>query len=274
MLKEQAAIGDLAADPPPVQGALSVPALDIVHGVRPEARVRVYKFSIHDIETTTRVRPPRRLGTTQIVINESELREMTPADRRKLAHELAAVDYPHPLLGIYLTRGRRLGAMVSVAACLVLIGWIIVLTLTLHRSFHTHHWRGAWVGFDLILVLAFAGTGWAFWRGRQIVIACLVVTGTLLCCDAWFDVILDLGSADVWISVGSAVLVELPLAFLMFHAARRLIRLSALIALSESAHSGNPDDPDRVPQGGLPPLWKIPLFGTVPTPPGETTVRS
>ncbi len=73
----------------------------------------------------------------------------------------------------------------------MLVGWIIVLGLTLHRSFHTQHWKGAWVGFDLILLLAFAATGWAFWRGRQIVIACLLVTGTLLCCDAWFDVILD-----------------------------------------------------------------------------------
>jgi hypothetical protein len=208
------------------------------------------------------------------VINEAELREMTPAERRELARELAAMDYPHPLLGIYLTRGRRLGAIVSVAACLVLLGWIIVLILTLHRSFHAQHWRGAWVGFDFILVLAFAATGWAFWRGRQIVIACLVVTGTLLCCDAWFDVILDLGSADVWISVGSAVLVELPLAFLMFHAARRLIRLSALVAVSESHDCGDPDDPARVPHGVLPPLWKIPLFGTVPAPPAETTVRS
>jgi hypothetical protein len=198
------------------------------------------------------------------VINEDDLREMTPAQRRELARALAAMDYPRPLLGIYLTRSRRLGALASVVACLVLIAWIIVLVLTLHRSFHAHHWRGAWVGFDFILALAFAATGWAFWRGRQIVIACLVVTATLLCCDAWFDVILDLGTAQVWVSVASALLVELPLALLMFHAARRLIRLSALVAVGESANSGDPDDPGRVPQGALPPLWKIPLFGTVP----------
>jgi hypothetical protein len=65
MLKEQAAIGDLAADSPSVHRALRVPPLDVVHGVRPETCVRVNEFSIHDIETTTRVRPPRRLGTTK-----------------------------------------------------------------------------------------------------------------------------------------------------------------------------------------------------------------
>lgn len=169
-----------------------------------------------------------------MVMKEADLREMSPAERRALARSLAAIDYPHPLLGIYLARGRTLGALVSVVCCTVLAGWIIDLALTLHRSFHAQHWKGAWVGFDILLLLAFAATGWAFWRGRQIVIACLLVTGTLLCCDAWFDVILDLGTRDEWGSIASALLVELPIAFLMFHAARRLIRLSALVAVSGS----------------------------------------
>jgi len=209
-------------------------------------------------EITAGVRPPRLVGTNQIVINEADLRQMSPGERRQLARSLAAIDYPQPLLGIYLTRGRRFGVLVSIAACTVLIGWIIVLFLTLHRSFHAEHWKGAWVGFDFILLFAFAATGWAFWRGRQIAIACLFVTGTLLCCDAWFDVVLDAGTSDVWGSVASAVFVELPLAFLMFNAARRLIRLSALVAVSESG------DLDEYPEGSLPPLWKIPLFGLRP----------
>jgi hypothetical protein len=200
-----------------------------------------------------------------MVINEADLRDMSPADRRELARTLAAIDYPHPLFGIHLARGRRLGALVSVVCCTVLVGWIIVLTLTLHRSFHAQHWKGAWVGFDLIELLAFAATGWAFWRGRQIVIACLLVTGTLLCCDAWFDVILDLGTRDVWGSVASAVFVELPMAFLMFNAARRLIRLSALVAVSETAEAGGArSDLAQLEEEECPPLWKIPLFGLRP----------
>jgi hypothetical protein len=203
-----------------------------------------------------------------MVINEAELREMSPGERRKLAHALAAIDYPHPLLGINLARGRLLGAVVSIIACIVLIGWIIVLVLTLKRTFHAQHWKGAWVGFDLVLLAAFAATGWAFWRGRQIVIACLIVTGTLLCCDAWFDVVLDAGTTDVWWSVASAAVVELPLAFLMFNAARRLIRLSAIVAVSGAADSGDPDGLAGLSQDQLPPLWKIPLFG-VGTRPGR-----
>jgi hypothetical protein len=206
------------------------------------------------------------------VINEADLREMTPSERRELAHTLAAVDYPHPLLGLYLARGRRLGVLVSVVCCTALAVWIIVLVLTLHRSFHAQHWKGAWVGFDFILLLSFAATGWAFWRGRQIVIACLLVTGTLLCCDAWFDVVLDAGSSDVWLSVASALLVELPLAVLMFNAARRLIRLSALVAVSESADSDDPDDCSRLPADVAGPLWKLPLFG-VRGPDGDSPPR-
>jgi hypothetical protein len=200
------------------------------------------------------------------VINEADLRQMSQGERRKLARSLAAIDHPQPLLGIYLARGRRFGALASIAACTVLTGWIIVLLLTLHRSFHAEHWRGAWVGFDVVLLLAFAATGWAFWRGRQIVIACLIVTATLLCCDAWFDVLLDAGSPDIWLSVASAVFVELPLAFLMFNAARRLIRLSALIPLAASGGIG--DYPDE----HLPPLWKIPLFGIRPAAEDSTSV--
>jgi hypothetical protein len=197
--------------------------------------MRVHEFSIHTIEITTQAVLARQLGTNLRVINESDLRAMSAPERRQLARTLAAIDFPRPMLGVYLSRGRRVGIIFSVVSCVVLAGWIVVLVLSLHRSFHTHHWRGAWVGFDIIMLLAFAATGWAFWRSRQIVIACLVITATLLCCDAWFDVILDAGTSDIWGSVASAVLVELPLAFLMLNAARRLIRISALAAMSESS---------------------------------------
>ena len=183
------------------------------------------------------------------MINEADLRELSAAQRRQLARSLAVIDYPDPLLEVTLARGRKLGALFSIVACTVLVGWIIVLLFTLHRSFHSHYWRAAWVGFDIVLLFGFAATGWAFWRGRQIVIACLLVTGTLLCCDAWFDVMLDLGTSGQWVSIASALVVELPIAFLMFAAARRLIRLSALVAVSGS--DGEPP----------PSLWRTALVG-------------
>ncbi len=184
------------------------------------------------------------------MINEADLREMSAGERRELARCLAAVDYPHPLLELHLGRRRKLAVLFSIICCTVLAAWIVVLWLTLHRHFTATHWRLSWVGFDIVLLAAFAATGWAFWRGRQIVIAFLLITGTLLCCDAWFDVLLDLGTSDVWMSVASAVVIELPIAFLMFNAARRLIRLSALVAMSEAG--------EREP---VPSLWRMPLLG-------------
>jgi hypothetical protein len=184
------------------------------------------------------------------VINEADLRELSAAERRQLARSLAVIDYPHPLLEVSLARGRKLGILFSIVACTVLVGWIIVLLFTLHRSFHSHYWRAAWVGFDIVLLFGFAATGWAFWRGRQIVIACLLVTATLLCCDAWFDVMLDLGTSGQWVSIASALVVELPIAFLMFAAARRLIRLSAVVAVSRPGA----DEPP-------PSLWRTALVG-------------
>jgi hypothetical protein len=185
----------------------------------------------------------------QIVIDEAELRRMTPAQRQELARTLAAIDYPHPLLDLnHLHRRRKVGAVFFTVASLVLVAWIIMLALTLRQHFTSTHWRGAWVGFDFLELIAFTVTAWAFWRGRQIVIACLLITSTLMFCDAWFDVILDLETPDMWFSVGSALIVELPLAFAMLNAARRLIRMSALAALGAGGV--------RLP---LPSLWKLPF---------------
>ena len=57
-------------------------------------------------------------------------------------------------------------------------------------------------------------------------IVCLVVLATLLCCDAWFDVTLDLRTSDFLVSLLMALCVELPLAALAVIGARRLMRLN------------------------------------------------
>jgi hypothetical protein len=184
------------------------------------------------------------------MIDDAELRQMSPEDRRRLARALAAIDHPGLMHDPEVERDRRLGLFVSVACCVALAGWIVVLVLTLQRQYTATHWRGAWVGFDFLLLTAFAATAWAFWRERQVVIMCLVVTGTLLCCDAWFDLILDLGTPGIWESVASAVLVELPLAAVLFAAARQLVRLSVRAVMQLQGE-----------RGPVPSLWRIPLFG-------------
>jgi hypothetical protein len=68
-------------------------------------------------------------------------------------------------------------------------------------------------------------------------------------CDAWFDVTLDFGSRGFTTSLVSALLVELPLAFLMFASAVRLVRATIQLVMQLSGVAGSP-----------PPLWRIPLF--------------
>jgi hypothetical protein len=183
------------------------------------------------------------------VIDEAELRRMTQDDRRKLAHALAAIDLPRPLLDPRVRRRRRLGLTIMTACCAVLAGWIVILIFTLPGRYTSSDWRAVWVGLDIAELLGFAATAWAAWHQRQIVIIFMVITGTLLLCDAWFDLALDYGSSGFWASVLSALFAEFPLAFLLFAAARRLVRVNvqALMELT-----GTP--------GAVPPLWRVPLF--------------
>jgi len=132
----------------------------------------------------------------------------------------------------------------------VLVPWTIFLAVSLPDQYRAHHWRLTWAGFDGLLLLGMALTVYLGWRRRQAVVPAAVATATLLICDAWFDISLDLGTPDVWWSVASAVLVELPLAGFFLHRALLLIRLTIRQAYTRLGI----DEPP-------PPLMKIPLFG-------------
>ena len=174
---------------------------------------------------------------------------MTHDERRELARALAAIDLPHPLLDPRVRRRRRLGLLVMTACCVALASWIAILLLTLPVRYTSSDWRAVWVGLDIAELLGFAATAWAAWHQRQIVIFFMIMTGTLLVCDAWFDLALNYGSSGFTASVLSAVLAEIPLAFLMFAGARRLVRVTVQSLMQLVG----------VP-GPVPPLWKIPLF--------------
>jgi hypothetical protein len=187
------------------------------------------------------------------VIDESDLQRMTPEERAQLAQALASLNarglMPTPLS----QRRRRVLIAACLAGVLLLSIWIGVLEAKLPRDYRAGGWRAAWVGFDIALLLVFASTAWAAWRRRQILIVCLMVLATLLCCDAWFDITLDWGTSGFMVSVLSAALVELPLAVVALIGARRLLRLT--IGRLELL-AGSPDP--------VPPFWQVPLFGDSP----------
>jgi hypothetical protein len=186
------------------------------------------------------------------MLDEEELRRMSQEERASLRRTLARLD--SPLSGVP-EGGRRRAVTLAfiVVSCVVLAVWIGFLAVTLPRYYRAGGWRGAWVGFDIAELVAFASAGWAAWRRRQVLIICLIVLATLLCCDAWFDVVLDARTRGFELSLLSALLVELPVAALAIIGARRLLRTTISVVRHREGH-----------RGPLPPLWQIPLF----SPPG------
>ena len=187
------------------------------------------------------------------MIDESDLQRMTPEERADLARALASLN-ARSLTPTPLSQRRRRVLIVACLAGVVLLSiWIGVLEVKLPRDYRAGGWRAAWVGFDIGLLLVFAATAWAAWRRRQILIGCLMVLATLLCCDAWFDITLDWGTRDFMVSVLSAAVIELPLAVVALIGARRLLRLTIGRLELLSGFSGP-----------VPAFWQVPLFGDAP----------
>lgn len=198
------------------------------------------------------------------MFDEEQLRNMSSEDRRRLLRTIAEIDATSPVHASPVhaspgaarpgSRRRRMVVVLVIAVCCVLLaGWTALLAATLPMQYRAGGWRGAWVGFDVALLVALAATGWAAWHGRQVLILCLTVVATLLLCDAWFDVVLDIRTRGFTMSLFTAVAVELPLAVLAVLGARRLLRLSLGRA---GLRAG--------PPGRRPSLWRMPLFGEPP----------
>ncbi|MER5794711.1 hypothetical protein [Streptomyces sp. NPDC001980] len=150
-------------------------------------------------------------------------------------------------------RRRHRRAVGQLALCVfVLVPWTVYLAVSLPDRFEARYWPMVWVGFDVMLLVSLVGAGVAVWLRRQVLVPVSFVAATLLVCDAWFDVSLSWGRGDVWGSIASAVLVELPLAFLLVMRARRVLKISARLAWQRLGLAGEP-----------PPLYKLPLFVTL-----------
>jgi hypothetical protein len=147
------------------------------------------------------------------------------------------------------TLRRRSVLLTMTVAAVCLVPWVMVLSTTLPSRYASQQWRFAWTGFDVALLLAFGVTAWAGWHNRQIVITSFVMLGTLLVCDAWFDITLSWRTGEQSASLLTAFLAELPLAVFVFLIAHRLIReMTNHVWRLE----GRPDP--------VPPLHRLPLI--------------
>jgi hypothetical protein len=106
-----------------------------------------------------------------------------------------------------------------------LLPWIAWLFVSLPDEATAAHWRFAWGGFDVGLVVALAGTALLIVRRSPLTQTAAAVTGTMLVCDAWFDVLTSRGTTDVTMAAVLALVAELPLAVFCFWIARSVERV-------------------------------------------------
>jgi len=95
---------------------------------------------------------------------------------------------------------------------LILIVWAAFLILTLPGNYSANHWHVAWGGFDIGLGIALISTAVAVVRRSAYAEVAAAVSGTLLVCDAWFDLLTSRTTSELVQAALEAVLVELPLA--------------------------------------------------------------
>jgi hypothetical protein len=98
------------------------------------------------------------------------------------------------------------------AVALGLVPWTLWLTFTLPSRHVTEHYDVAWVGFDVVLAASFVATVVTAVKFSPWLEATAAVTGTLLVCDAWFDIVTSADSGERLIATIEAVCAELPLA--------------------------------------------------------------
>ena len=133
------------------------------------------------------------------------------------------------------------------AAGLGLLPWTVWLSSTLQPTHTTHHWDLAWSGFDMALALAFCGTAISAWRRSPWLQAFAAATGTLLCTDAWFDIVLESRNDELrWAVLEAAICF-----FLAYRTERFLERVvKAVGGLDAASHltspGGSPTEGDLV----------------------------
>lgn len=139
-------------------------------------------------------------------------------------------------------RARRM-AWGYLLAALALIPWTVYLALTLPRRDVTAHYRGAWVGFDILLVGVIVLTAYFAFRIDPRVQLPATATATLLVVDAWFDVMTSSGRDARGVALLMAVCIELPAAAFSLWLVRRVNHNAGRMAdAAAAARSGHPDD--------------------------------
>ncbi len=163
---------------------------------------------------------------TERILTDAQIAALTPEQRRQLISRLEqpVSDLIDPAL---LARVRRIRLSLMVGGSMAMVPWLGYLSVTLPENYVAHNWPLTWVGFDILLAGFMLATAVLGYLRRQLLVPAAFTTGVLLICDAWFD-LMTAGPKDIWLSVTTALLVEVPLAVFLIFSAQRLIRLTMM----------------------------------------------
>ncbi len=136
---------------------------------------------------------------------------------------------------------------------LVLLPWTVYLASSLPSRQVSPDYDVAWAGFDVMLLVALASTGYFALRRSRYLATAATATATLLAVDAWFDVMTSPPGQRAE-SVALALLVELPLASVcawLSHHTQQLAerRVVLLLRRSHSPGAGHGGAERAVPPG-------------------------
>ncbi|HET9891573.1 MAG TPA: hypothetical protein VFQ42_13830 [Mycobacterium sp.] len=163
---------------------------------------------------------------TDGILTDAQIAALTPEQRRALITRLE-----QPLGDVidpdFLARVRRIRLSLMIGGSMAMVPWLGYLSVTLPENYVAHNWPITWVGFDVLLVGFMLTTAVLGYLRRQLLVLAAFTTGVLLICDAWFD-LMTAGPKDIWLSVITACLVEVPLAVFMITSAVRIMRLTML----------------------------------------------
>lgn len=96
---------------------------------------------------------------------------------------------------------------------LFLLPWIFFIAASLPERATSPNYDVAWVGYDVMLLLALAGTAYSSLRRSRYLTITATAAAVLLIVDSWFDVLTSPGDEKLQ-AVALALLIELPLAAL------------------------------------------------------------
>src|ERR1700745_705675 len=161
---------------------------------------------------------------TDGILTDAQIAALTPEQRHDLISRLE-----RPLSDLidpeFLRRVRRVRLRLLIGGSIAMIPWLVYLSVTLPGNYVAHNWPFTWVGFDVLLVAFMLATAVLGYLRRRLLLLAAFTAGVLLICDAWFD-LMTAGPDDVWLSVITALGIEVPLAIFMIRGALRIIRLT------------------------------------------------